>query len=81
MEEEKAGAATAGKKETWTQKKILDLLRDWGYFPGLFLRPMIKQLFNYRSKTGEKTPKQSRGRIVRVKHKNAIRGDIEGIKR
>jgi len=28
---------------------------------------MIKQLFNYRSKTGEKTPKQSQGRIVRGK--------------
>jgi len=28
---------------------------------------MIKQLFNYRSKTGKNTPKQSRGRIVKGK--------------
>jgi hypothetical protein len=26
VEKEKAGAAAAGKKETWTQEKILDLL-------------------------------------------------------
>ena len=67
MEKEKAGAAAAGKEETWTQEKILDLLRDWGKVPGLFLRPMIKQPLNYRSKTDEKKPKQSRGRIVRGK--------------
>jgi hypothetical protein len=42
MEEEKTGAAAAGKKETWTQKKILDLLIGWGNIPSLFLRPMIK---------------------------------------
>jgi hypothetical protein len=36
VEKEKAGAAAAGKKETWTQKKILDLLIGWGKVPGLF---------------------------------------------
>jgi len=36
VEEEKAGAATAGKEETWKKKKILDLLRDWGNIPGPF---------------------------------------------
>lgn len=67
VEEEKASPGAAGKKETWKKKEILDLLRDWGKVPGLFLRPIIKQLLNYRSKTGEKTHKQSRGRIVRGK--------------
>jgi hypothetical protein len=42
VEKEKAGAAAAGKKETRTQEKILDLMRDWGNIPSLFLRPMIK---------------------------------------
>jgi hypothetical protein len=42
VEKEKAGASAAGKKETWTQEKILDILRDRGKAPGLFLRPMIK---------------------------------------
>ena len=56
MEEEKAGAAAKSKEETWKEKEILDLLRDWGKVPSLFFRPMIKQLFNYRSKTGKNTP-------------------------
>lgn len=63
VEEEKASASAAGKEETRTQEKILDILKDWGKVPSLFLRPMIKQLFNYRPKTDEKTPKHSRGRI------------------
>jgi len=36
VEKEKAGAAAAGKKETWKKKEVLDLLRDWGNIPGLF---------------------------------------------
>jgi hypothetical protein len=36
VEKEKAGAAAAGKKETWKKKEILDILRDRGKVPGLF---------------------------------------------
>jgi hypothetical protein len=36
VEKEKAGAGAAGKKETWTEKEILDILRDRGKVPGLF---------------------------------------------
>jgi hypothetical protein len=65
VEKEKTSPGAAGKKEKRKKEKILDILRDRGKVPGLFLRPMIKQLLNYRSKTGNKTPKHPRGRIVR----------------
>ena len=37
MEEEKAGAATAGKEKKRKKKEILDILKDWGKVPSLFL--------------------------------------------
>jgi hypothetical protein len=67
VEKEKAGPGAAGKEEARPKKEILDLLRRLGKSPQSFLRPTIKQLFNYRSKTGDKTHKQSRGRIVKGK--------------
>jgi len=36
VEEEKAGAATAGKEKKRKEKEILDILRDWGKVPSLF---------------------------------------------
>jgi hypothetical protein len=42
VKNEKASASAAGKEKARAKKEILDILRDRGKVPGLFLRPMIK---------------------------------------